>query len=99
MSHTTEIRRKAADLIEQLGWHQGFPGHGSRGEVCMVVALSKVTDEHNAGLTFQAWASADQAIEDLRAELGVSSLVEWQDSPERTLDEVVSALRGPEGKA
>ena len=71
---------KAADFIEEYGWCQGRVEE-SDGRVCMLGAISYVTDGH--------WNSPYKKIASL---LGVPGSV-WNDRPERTAEEVTAFLR------
>jgi hypothetical protein len=92
----SEILSKAADLIEPEGaWTQGAYSKDRRGNPCplslrsvcwcaegAIAAISRADHEvtHNA-LTF------------LRKQIGTRASIAWNDAPERTQAEVVSALR------
>ncbi len=78
-----EVARKAADLLERDGWCQGkFRNSGAH---CVVAALTAVDD----------WSAPEQAAvrRRLRVHAGTEWLVNWNDAPERTADEVIALLR------
>lgn len=84
-----EIRRKAADLIEERGWVQDAEGGG---RVCLVVALNLAADhvdDSGSGST-----QLRRTKTELRKELGVDNLVIWNDEPSTTKEQVLAALRG-----
>lgn len=75
----------AADYIEKWGWHQGSAS-GSTGGVCAMGAILEVTD-----IKFHV-----RAMRLLCRHLGsqhIDYIPDWNDSPSRTKEEVISALR------
>jgi hypothetical protein len=93
-----EIRRRAAELIEERGWHQG-DWTGADGSICLNAALLlAVHPQHN--FVNPEWPDVTLAVhEAVLGELEVweraeyrDSLADWQDAPGRTVDEVLAAL-------
>ena len=101
----SETLDKAADHIVEHGWHQGFywptVGHALgepeyvEGDPCCALGALSVVEGVNvyAGLTM--------AMGFLGQHLGMNamSIADWNDTPERTKDEVLAALRGAAKRA
>ncbi len=80
-----EFRREAADLIEKLGWSQGRSRQPT-GEVCADEALIVVCKVAPLLLFDSLMQNLEQEIgQDLRA---------FNDTPDRTKEQVLAALRG-----
>ena len=86
---------RAADLIDEHGWHQG--DHvGPRGEVCCLTAVKiAVGDQHGPVygaatvlLSGRLGRTAPDSVE------AIAKIVAWNDEPGRTQAEVTAALRG-----
>lgn len=77
-----DVLLKAADLIEERGWGQGF----CRTSPCAVDAISTTGAKSD-------WPAGGRALEALRDHLQVPSIAGWNDQPGRTQAEVVTALR------
>ena len=73
----------AADYIEEHGWCQYEPAN-RKGAVCAVGALMAVSSSPSIKL---------DAIELVKLVIGQWHIPNWNDAPERTKEEVVSALR------
>ncbi len=83
--NTSEVLDRAADLIEERGWHQGGAGWGGDGSLCVINACSQV--DRRMG----AWLDATDRVMDY---LGINGgLAGWNDAPGRTQAEVVGVLR------
>lgn len=89
MTTTADVLRKAAEVIERDGWTRGV-GTDESGAHCTIGALSVAAAE-----TYTTWGLAFRAIYNgLRAQ-GVASpgIVEFNDAPDRTAEEVTALLR------
>lgn len=76
---------KAADRIERDGHHKGSAYDPvSRNRFCLVGAITMEAGHHDI---FRAAAKL------FESHLGRHDIVAWNDAPERTKEEVVSALR------
>lgn len=107
----SEILSAAADLIEQPGkWVQGVYGLGKSGRevklvanavcFCAIGAISKVGGSHDFDYRNDRTEAAIAALrETLKADGRGSHIPLWNDSPERSASEVVSALRQAAEKA
>jgi hypothetical protein len=80
---TSEILNGAADLIESKGWRQGLACNSPLGLLCVGEALDEVAGDG---------AYIDRRITSALLPYG-SSVVEWNDTPGRTKEEVIQALR------
>lgn len=92
-----EVLHRAADLLEEFGWCQGYFAEDSAGEW--------VEEDDAAAVAFCASGALLRAMADLNApymrstnELlktppGFSHTPEWNDAPGRTKAEVVACLR------
>lgn len=88
MSTVKEDLLKAAALIEEEGWCRGKYLNAD-GQRCVLGALSDVT----ADLPVDADRRLRRAINHLKRGLNITvALVEWNDDPRRTKDEVFAAL-------
>ncbi|AXQ68893.1 hypothetical protein HOU00_gp232 [Caulobacter phage CcrPW] len=101
------LLERAASLIEEKGWW--FKGiTDGRGKLCIVDALRKAVNLGVQERSFTTTADRDAFIERkpqalalfLIIHLGLhpypsptTSLIEWNDAPDRTLQEVLDALR------
>jgi len=90
---TSEVLRKAADEIRRRGWHQGAMGSSLVDrESCSLCAAGAL----NVVLGGDPWSYALIGSDASRAMLdvtGASPLIEdWNDDPERTVDEVLDAF-------
>lgn len=85
-----QILSRAADLIEKHGWHQGEMC-GPNGEMCTLEAILQASFEsaRTDGSRFSA------AVTEFKRRAGISRLgiSTWNDSSERSRDQVVAALR------
>jgi len=92
-----DIFDKAADLIEANGLHKGeaTPGHATASTAaqqailagapcCTVGALFTASPQSGAYRAFRRWLSDS---------VGPIDIITWNDAPERTQQEVVTALR------
>lgn len=86
----SQVLLAAAARIERDGWCQG--GCGRDGDRrCMMAALG---DEHDLALpTAPSWLTLYRALE-RHIRPGSKLLSVWNDQPDRTVDEVLAALRG-----
>lgn len=87
-----KVLETAAEVINERGWCQGIYRKDS-GEVCAIGAL--VTADCRLELGGQAYPRAVGAVSGAahRLDPEVMSVVEWNDRPGRTKDEVVQLLR------
>ena len=87
----------AADLIEQKGWTQGAMALDAAGTptkalspdavcYCTLGALAKAAGGHER--------VEGRLVSTLAKQLKVYSIVDWNDTPGRTKEEVIAALRG-----
>lgn len=81
MSSTSEILTQAAELIRRHGWVQRK--YGSHGEGYCIIGAIIAVPKHGSGFS---------AIEALREELGDQSVMQWNDHPDRTQEEVLELL-------
>ena len=89
----TNILRSAADLLEKIGWCQGY-GIDPKGQRCAWSAMIK-----SAGcMPGRPSADLDQAREYFDSYLGGSTITGWNDQKGRTLQEVLFALRDASNK-
>jgi hypothetical protein len=93
---STEIRLKAAELIEKRGWWQG-DFKGPHGELCAMGALC-IAAECDLDWVARHWieywpGDLREAIREVQSGLN-DALDLWQDEPDRTKEEVIAALRG-----
>lgn len=80
-----QVLLEAADLIEEKGWCQGMYNNRS-GAMCMMGAIINAGRRHEHRYTSRAHLRLIEAV-------GGVAPVLWNDAPERTQEEVVSALR------
>ena len=76
-----DIAHKAADYIEKHGWTQG-EYEREDGAVCLAGAISRV--------------ALGARVHDLDDLVPDSCVIQWQDRPGRTKDEVLALLRSVE---
>lgn len=86
----------AARLINTHGWVQGFnmseDGYCAGGAIIEALGLPQYADwdaQHRG-----AYLRATLPLVEHLCKLGERSIVQWNDTPGRTKDEVVSVLRG-----
>jgi hypothetical protein len=88
--------RAAADLLEHEGWTQGQFQDEETGCRCAAGALEAAAEEEISGRWLDGIAALTQ-------QLGISpgpiSLYRWNDTPGRTADEVIAALRAAADRA
>jgi hypothetical protein len=75
--------REAADLLAANGWIQEAPSD-EHDRYCMVGAVNVVTDDADV---------YEDATEAILYHIGVLSIVQWNDEPGRTAEEVIAVLR------
>lgn len=78
---------EAARHIEIYGWQRGRLG-GKGGPCCAIGATTVAWD----GLTARTSAAWRMGMTALAETIGTKSLSQWNDAPERTADEVITAL-------
>jgi hypothetical protein len=83
-----EILVRAAELVEQ-GWMQGH-FHGPHGEVCLSAAIQQALGQCDKALR---WRFGEMIQNAVVTEVNAESLVDWNDAPGRTAEEVATALR------
>lgn len=87
----TEIRQKAASLVEEKGWLQGVLW-GPKGEVCALGALLIAAEVPSL---IEAPPFFEDLVANLEEEIDTGeSLDVWNDKDGRTQQQVVAALRG-----
>jgi hypothetical protein len=96
--NTVEILSKAADVIDGVGLHQYNFYDPSGPAMCVVAAMF-----NGAGLDMaktaigpgesQACADVRTAIRKLERWLGGAFIIDWNDAPGRTAEQVTTALR------
>ena len=94
---------RAADLIDELGWHQG-DYRGARGEVCGLAAVQLAAEVlPGSSVPPTPDTAYCAAAKLLSARLGrtvpdaveaIAKIVAWNDEPGRTREQVTAALRG-----
>jgi hypothetical protein len=96
---TREVLLAAADHIERFGWQQRY--FGTPGKPCCLLGAISVAAGNRAGghavnsSSADAERAADRRImQYLRSTHRAIDLVTWNDSPGRTAEEVIAALRG-----
>lgn len=88
-----EALRKAADLIEANGWWQSKSDSdcGNNQHICVAMAIDMaITADRASG---KKTVPFNDAKEQLERHLGVTDVIAWNDTPGRTKDEVIAALR------
>ena len=93
-----ELREKAADLIEERGWAKGRY-EDATGRLCILGALVVAAVPHALEIGLEQEVLNDdlvvaEAVEQLRRDLGVQHLDEWNDEKCSSADEVIAALGG-----
>lgn len=96
------VRHRAADLIERGDWWQATMntpgGRGPRGQRCASVALLDAAVAVGRTWEDREWLlrmARAEVLRELRAQGGGAvTLADWNDTAERTKDEVLAALRG-----
>lgn len=96
--NTADILDRAADLIEERGWHQGWYVNDC-GQLCirgaMLVAVGIEPPQKDmpwpdhSGEANASWQEATDEMDEYLDDLAER----WNDAPERTKEEVVSTLR------
>lgn len=88
----------AADLLEIKGWCQG-QGANSLGNVCLVQAIwdaaasdASECEMRNLERCHTKYRTAKNAVAD-HLNIGRNCVVEWNDNPKRTINDVTDALR------
>lgn len=83
--------KRAAEIITKRGWMQDG-GYGENGERCLYTALRQATTETNPGSYCDTLM---RLTYDLADKLGLEfgpMIIEWNDRPGRTVDEVLALL-------
>lgn len=95
----TEVQRVllgAADLIEAEGWFkcgkQPYFEHGKH-DRCAIVAIGEAAWRIDVGTKFEVWRTLARLIAPEYPYDPPAGIVEWNNSPNRTKEEVVAALR------
>lgn len=91
MKPEAQLLMRAADLIVERGWTQ-HKSVSSFGELCASEATYcannwTALDHQDAS---EMWQRARNA---LRLHIGTAYIADWNDAPERTAEEVITALR------
>lgn len=83
-------------LLVQRGWHQGGEVDLATGRVCLLGAIDCVL-YHNSSkqpaATAQLFTTFNRIIGIMRMHLNTASLADWNDSPERTFNDVLTLIR------
>ena len=97
--NTADILERAATLIEERGWNQGWYVNGcgglcTTGAMFAAVGMEPVLGQDSNWNTFNeiAFRSAQAAWDRFTAHVAQHA-PQWNDAPERTKEEVVSTLR------
>ncbi len=85
------VLREAAETLELVGWCQGILTN-DRGQYCAAGAIRRAVNEGNYQNEGAAVTACVSAVETLEAEVG-QTIVDWNDTPGRTSDEVIAAMR------
>jgi len=91
--NTAEILARTADVIDEVGWYQGDLYDPRGTGMCTLAAIYAAAGVDMAKATPSEADAICAAIESLQGRLGVESVVNWNDAPERTAEQVTSALR------
>lgn len=102
MSADAEILDRAADLIARNGWWQGFYydlGTDLPRRECALCTRGAINLAANGRAPDRLSDAAEDALRALERHLDISgeyphSVADWNDNPERTVEQVVAALRG-----
>lgn len=78
-----EVLHRAADLLEEFGWGQGYYGSKKEGWFCAIGAIDAAADD-------LGYPNADEATMPMYA---WGSVTQFNDAPGRTKAEVVARLR------
>lgn len=81
-----EILARAADLLETRGWCQGTMRAPS-GQLCVMGSIRE------ASRFMSLFLAQRQATDALSREIQDSEPTNWNDQPDRTVEEVISSLR------
>lgn len=84
------IRRRAATLIEDKGWWQGR-ATGPGGQICCMTAVYWAANELTGRPTLIGGGRT--VLDEMARRLGVSNISIWNDAPDRTVEQVLEALR------
>lgn len=90
-----EVLARAADIIQQRGWHQGWFIDRDTGAVCCVGAI-RIAGGLTATPIYDRDAAAHDLVLNARSRMFghlKRSVSVWNDEPGRTQAEVVAALR------
>jgi hypothetical protein len=82
---TADVLNRAADLLEEFGWCQGRAGSKAEGTMCLDRAIGEA--EKDLGILLA------RARTTLSEHIGIPLPFIWNDTPGRTKEEVVRALR------
>ena len=85
-----EVLANAADYIEQHGWIQ-HNAEDSRGQVCALGAIGRAAYAPGVPEN-ERWDLYDEASDVMVDHLG-RQIIEWNDTPGQTAEEVVRAMR------
>ncbi len=83
------VLNRAADLIEERGWCQG-EGESATGALCLYSAINQA----EPGIFLRALADREVRRR-VRKRVDIpTGPIKWNDTPGRTVDEVLNLLRG-----
>jgi hypothetical protein len=86
--------RTAADLLDERGWLQGAAVHRD-GRLCAWRAIRLAVGEPiGSPMVTRLAPRRNRALEALYRHLGHQGIIDWNDTPGRTADEVKATLRG-----
>jgi hypothetical protein len=94
----SELLLKGADLIEKHG-HTKNNLYDDNGAMCFMGALWKAMDAWDIGLRIQAATSVKRVLglpnptRSMGLSPDISAVVDWNNAPERTAQEVIDAMR------
>jgi hypothetical protein len=88
------VYRETAKLLRKRGWMQGAP-HNAAGNRCLVYAVECILmqlGQGGLGSTMQNVASPLMETLGLAPSIYWDTLLDWNDAPGRTFDEVITLL-------
>jgi hypothetical protein len=89
----SELLLKAADIIKEQGLNKNGRYFGDDGSCCTLGALSRAEELLPGSFRVAHHAARDAVLGQLHQDYGQWWIVLWNDSPERTADDVITLLR------
>ena len=98
-AETAAILEEAANVIRRNGWCQGayfVPEANKAREDCRVCAVGaiNVALHKDAPVVLPSQVDTWRIAEAVEYHLGLEDLVDWNDNPDRTAEQVIAALEG-----